>query len=61
MVVDLETGGFTPSSDAILEIAITLINYDREFSVGETHRFHIDPFPGLKIHQDASKIISLHI
>ena len=61
VVVDLETGGFTPSSDAILEIAITLINYDREFSVGETHRFHIDPFPGLKIHQDALEFTKINL
>lgn len=61
VVVDLETGGFTPSSDAILEIAITLINYDGEFSVGETHRFHIDPFPGLKIHQDALEFTKINL
>ena len=61
VVVDLETGGFTPISDAILEIAITLINYDGEFSVGETHRFHIDPFPGLKIHQDALEFTKINL
>ena len=41
VVVDLETGGFDPLSDALLEIAITLIDYEKEFSVGETHRHHI--------------------
>ena len=43
VVVDMETGGFDPVNDALLEIAITLIDYEKEFRVGSTHRHHILP------------------
>ena len=47
VVVDIETGGFDPKINAILEIAITLIEeeYDK-FYPGETFRHHINPFEG---------------
>jgi ribonuclease T len=41
VVVDLETGGFDPLKNAILEIAITLIEEeDEQLVVGQTHRDH---------------------
>ena len=47
VVVDLETGGFDPEINAILEIAITLIEEeDNKLIVGDTYRHHIDPFEG---------------
>jgi DNA polymerase III, epsilon subunit and related 3''-5'' exonucleases len=47
VVVDIETGGFDPNSNAILEIAITLIEEKNKiFLPGETHRYHIKPFEG---------------
>ena len=47
VVVDLETGGFNPQENAILEIAITLIEEENnELFVGDTHRFHLNPHPG---------------
>ena len=47
VVVDIETGGFNPTSNAILEIAITLIEEEnKKLIVGETFRHHIVPFEG---------------
>ena len=44
-MVDIETGGFDPEENAILEIAITLIEEENNaYKVGETFRHHIEPF-----------------
>ena len=44
VVVDIETGGFDPLRNAILEIAITLIEKENNiFTVGNTYRYHINP------------------
>jgi len=55
VVVDLETGGFNCRTDAILEIAATLLEMDDEgtLSVSETLSFHVDPFEGANIEQAA--------
>ena len=45
VVVDVETGGFDPEVNAILEIAITLIEEnEKKLLPGETFRHHIHPF-----------------
>jgi len=48
VVVDVETGGFNSQTDALLEIAAVLIEMrsDGSLARGETHRFHVTPFPG---------------
>ena len=48
VVVDLETGGFNAKTDALLEIAAVLLEMDDAGVIrrGETHRFHVQPFPG---------------
>ena len=53
VVVDLETGGFNSKENAILEIAITLIEESEDaLLVGETHRFHIEPYEGLVVEDE---------
>jgi len=46
VVVDVETGGFNPQTDALLEIAAVLvyINQDGDLQRGETYRYHVMPF-----------------
>lgn len=53
VVVDLETGGFNPATDALLEIAAVLIEIqgDGMLKRGETHRYHVQPFEGSNIEQ----------
>ena len=55
VVVDLETGGFDPINNAILEIAATLIgqNDKYELVVLDTHRYHIDPYKDLIVEQES--------
>jgi len=51
VVVDVETGGFNPRTDALREIAAVLIELrsDGTFVPGETHRYHVKPFEGANL------------
>ncbi|MFV0277511.1 MAG: exonuclease domain-containing protein, partial [Parahaliea sp.] len=55
VVVDVETGGFQAGTDAILEIAATLIRMDDDglLSVHRTCSFNVKPFEGANIEQSA--------
>lgn len=55
VIVDVETGGFNPVNDALLEIAAVTIRMD---DYGQLHRhetfsFHVEPFEGANIEQAA--------
>jgi len=51
VAIDIETGGFKPDTDAILELAGTLIgmNSDGWLYVGESYNFNIKPFEGANV------------
>lgn len=51
VVVDIETGGFNASTDAMLEIAATIIQMDDAGNVypGDTYSYHVKPFEGANI------------
>ena len=50
VVIDVETGGFNASTDALLEIAAVLVELrDGELSPGAAHRYFIKPVTGLNI------------
>lgn len=51
VVVDVETGGFKSSTDALLEIAAVLLEIDDEGALrrGATHCYHVKPFAGSNI------------
>jgi ribonuclease T len=62
VVVDLETGGFNPLNNAILEIAITLIEEEDDLLfVGETFRFHIQPYEGLLVEQESLEFTKINL
>ena len=48
VAIDVETGGFHPATDALLEIAAVLIDMDSGGTLkrGVTHDFHVQPFEG---------------
>ena len=48
VVVDVETGGLNPNTDALLEIAAVTINCNSEgkFHLAETMQHHVEPFKG---------------
>ena len=51
VVVDVETGGFNPHTDALLEIAAVMVERDVEgrWRPGCTHSCHVEPFEGANI------------
>lgn len=51
VVVDVETGGFNASTDALLEIAAVLLRFDEQGKLrrDETFRYHIRPFEGANL------------
>ena len=62
VVVDIETGGFDPELNAILEIAITLIEeHDKNFVVGETYRHHIIPFENSIIEKESLEFTKIKL
>ena len=55
VVVDVETGGFNPGTDALLESAIAIIKMNETgfLELGETLSFNIRPFVGANIEEAA--------
>ena len=55
VVIDIETGGFNANTDAILEIAATLLSMDENnvISPEETISFNVEPFVGANIEPSA--------
>lgn len=55
VVVDVETGGFDPKTDALLEIAAVLLNMDKNglLFCERTLHVHIEPFPNAVLNPEA--------
>ena len=55
VVVDVETGGFNPATDALLELATCIIGMDEDgwLHPGEIVMRHIEPFDGANVEQAA--------
>ena len=51
VVVDVETGGFNPKTDALLEVAAVLLEIDTDgcWHRLETHACHVQAFPGANL------------
>ena len=51
VVIDVETGGFNPKTDALLEIAAVTLKMDNEgwLKTDETLHFHVNPFEGANL------------
>ncbi len=51
IVIDVETGGFNPQTDALLELAAISIRYNEEGLVIPHHswHYHIQPFAGARL------------
>lgn len=58
IVVDVETSGLNPASDALLEVAIVILEQDQSGKLysKETHAYHIEPFDGARLDQEALEI-----
>lgn len=55
VVIDVETAGFNPKTDALLEIAAVIVDFNDEGELVPiaTHHAHIEPFEGANIEQAA--------
>lgn len=51
VVIDVETGGFEAATDALLELAAVLLDFDAEgrLVVSDSLTVHVDPFEGANI------------
>lgn len=58
VVVDVETGGFNCSTDALLEIAIVTLTMadDGRLATQESHAYHVRPFEGANIEKASLEV-----
>ena len=63
VVVDVETGGFNETTDALLQIAAVLIDIDEkgEFFCSETVSCHVNPFEGANLEPKSMQINGIDI
>lgn len=61
VVVDLETGGFNARTDALLEIAAVLVDFDDNglLQPEASHRFHVQPFAGANLEPASLEITGI--
>ena len=61
VVVDVETGGFHPATDALLEVAAVMIDIgpDGVLKRGQTHNYHVRPFEGARLDPAALTITGI--
>ncbi|MFT5790459.1 MAG: ribonuclease T [Shewanella sp.] len=55
VVIDVETAGFNSKTDALLEIAVTMLKMDDDGVIGldKTLHYHIEPFEGSNLEPEA--------
>lgn len=55
VVIDVETAGFNAQTDALLEIAVTMLkmNQEGELEIDQTLHYHIEPFEGANLEPEA--------
>jgi len=63
VVVDVETGGFNSQTDALLEIAASIIRMDDfgRLFIAETLCEHVEPFPGSRIDPKSLEITGIRL
>lgn len=55
VIIDVETGGFNPQTDALLEIAAVTVQMDEhgDLQPADTKHFHVEPFEGANLDEAA--------
>lgn len=61
VVIDVETGGFNPATDALLEVAAVLLRFNEAglLEPGESHRLLIKPFEGANLEPASLQITGI--
>jgi len=63
VVVDVETGGFNPATDALLEIAVVLLDLDANGRLARTETIaaHVEPFPGANLESASMEVNRIRV
>ncbi|HKJ16744.1 MAG TPA: ribonuclease T [Xanthomonadales bacterium] len=63
VVVDVETGGFNPQTDALLEVAACILRMDSfgRLRIAETISFNVNPFEGANIDPKSLEITGIDL
>ena len=63
VVVDVETGGFNPRTDALLDVAACILHFDdfERLKIGETISFEVKPFEGSNIDPKSLEITGIDL
>lgn len=61
VVIDVETSGLNPATDALLEIAAVSLAMNEEGKLyrEKTHAYHVEPFVGARLEQEALDITGI--
>jgi ribonuclease T len=61
VVIDVETSGLNPATDALLEIAAVTLAMDEEGKLyrEQTFCWHVEPFPGARLEKEALEITGI--
>ena len=61
VVIDVETSGLIPATDALLEIAAVTLAMDDDGKLyrDETYSYHVEPFAGARLEQEALDITGI--
>ena len=61
VVIDVETSGLNPKTDALLEIAAVTLMLNEEGKLGRrsTHAYHVEPFPEAHFEKEALEITGI--
>lgn len=63
VVIDIETGGFNPETDAMLEIAAVMLDMDEDGKLhpGERISHHVEPFKGANIDKSCLEFTGIRL
>lgn len=61
VVIDVETSGLNPATDALLEIAAVMLTMDEagKLILTKTHAYHVEPFQGAHLEPEALAITGI--
>jgi ribonuclease T len=61
VVIDVETSGLNPATDALLEVSAVMLTMDEAGKLfrEQTFAYHVEPFPGARLEKEALEITGI--